>query len=529
MVRQGKNGGSNCGTAKGRRSYVNAWWMVLVGTFAAIAVKLSAATFYVDASKGNDANDGLSPTNAWQSMGKVNQASLRGGDRVLFCRGKVWREPLTPAASGAPGNQLVFGAYGEGPKPMINGANVATNWVRVPSATGIWQTAWSEKPYAAFFDGQPGVEKTSTVELSEPGDWCWQDQTLRVWCTQAPAETYRNPGIEACARHFCVRAEGQHDLVFENLAISQGGNHLKDWYQFGLKSCRDILIRDCDFTRSATKHISIWEDIGNTTIEGCSFSDTGLSRCPGNLVPAFDAIAVGTSLANHDHFTTLVERCTFRNIHSYGGGAHHGHGVYVRNGKLVWRYNFHYGDSVWHAGSAVRLATAVPAEIYGNLFTAIGGVRYWGLCVTTGRQHRVFNNLFHNCWYPIFADTGESGLTVKNNIFYWSERGIQVRIFDLQRGAANWESDFNCFYNAGGDYAFTFGPGRDLSSLEAWKSATRQDAHSLCVDPLFVAPATGDFHLTVKSALRRAGTDIGLNRDREGVETMPGTRPDIGP
>jgi hypothetical protein len=50
--------------------------------------------YYVDATSGNDANDGRSPAAAWKTIAKVNGYSFSAGDRILFKRGEMWRETV---------------------------------------------------------------------------------------------------------------------------------------------------------------------------------------------------------------------------------------------------------------------------------------------------------------------------------------------------------------------------------------------------------------------------------------------------
>jgi len=44
-------------------------------------------TYYLDDAQGNDGQDGRNPQTAWRSLEKVNRASLKPGDTVLFKRG----------------------------------------------------------------------------------------------------------------------------------------------------------------------------------------------------------------------------------------------------------------------------------------------------------------------------------------------------------------------------------------------------------------------------------------------------------
>src|SRR4030066_1045047 len=70
-----------------------------------------AATCYVDATNGNDSNNGLSETTAWKTIAKVNASKFNPGDQILFRRGQTWREPLIAPSSGTSGNLITFGAF----------------------------------------------------------------------------------------------------------------------------------------------------------------------------------------------------------------------------------------------------------------------------------------------------------------------------------------------------------------------------------------------------------------------------------
>ena len=96
--------------------------------------------YYIDATSGEDSNDGLSPEKAWKSIGKANSAKLNPGDSVLLKRGEVWREQLIPQ-SGDESGYITYGAYGNGDKPMLLGSvikNKASDWIH--EGGNIWAT-----------------------------------------------------------------------------------------------------------------------------------------------------------------------------------------------------------------------------------------------------------------------------------------------------------------------------------------------------------------------------------------------------
>lgn len=83
---------------------------------------------YVSQSAGSDSNDGLSEKTAWQTLAKVNAATLLAGNTVGIKSSDTWRETLTPGQSGNAGAAITFTSYGSGTQPQINGANLITGW-----------------------------------------------------------------------------------------------------------------------------------------------------------------------------------------------------------------------------------------------------------------------------------------------------------------------------------------------------------------------------------------------------------------
>jgi hypothetical protein len=82
-----------------------------------------AETYYVDSSDGTDSASGRRQDDAWRTLGRVNAAPLKAGDRVLFRRDRVWTGELRISASGRPDALIVFAAYGTGASPIIQGGN----------------------------------------------------------------------------------------------------------------------------------------------------------------------------------------------------------------------------------------------------------------------------------------------------------------------------------------------------------------------------------------------------------------------
>jgi Periplasmic copper-binding protein (NosD) len=71
-------------------------------------------TFYVSPT-GSDRNAGTSIALAWRTLGKVNSATLKAGDTVLFQGGAVFADTyLAGNAGGEPGRPITYASYGVG-------------------------------------------------------------------------------------------------------------------------------------------------------------------------------------------------------------------------------------------------------------------------------------------------------------------------------------------------------------------------------------------------------------------------------
>ena len=75
-------------------------------------MSLAAGTYYLDASGGDDANDGLSPSTAWQSFCHVNNGSFAAGTTILLKCGETWNESLKPISSGTASAPNIISSYG---------------------------------------------------------------------------------------------------------------------------------------------------------------------------------------------------------------------------------------------------------------------------------------------------------------------------------------------------------------------------------------------------------------------------------
>ena len=117
-----------------------------------------AATYFIDASGGNDANNGLTEQTAWQTLSKVNSYPFAPGENVLFKRGERWRGSLTIPSSGTADMPIVFGAYGDGPLPIIDATALTAGWTAM--GNNLYSLPWVIpdtvlRPSVLIYGGEP--------------------------------------------------------------------------------------------------------------------------------------------------------------------------------------------------------------------------------------------------------------------------------------------------------------------------------------------------------------------------------------
>ncbi|MFZ7947070.1 OmpL47-type beta-barrel domain-containing protein [Neobacillus sp. 19] len=116
--------------------------------------------YYVDATNGDDANDGLSQQSPWKSLEKVSSTTFQPGDKILLKSGEKWTGSLHPLGSGTAEKPIILDKYGEGSKPLIEGQGV-------PYVIGLYnQEHWRiGNIEVTNYTPVPGTEPRTGVEI----------------------------------------------------------------------------------------------------------------------------------------------------------------------------------------------------------------------------------------------------------------------------------------------------------------------------------------------------------------------------
>jgi hypothetical protein len=195
---------------------------VLIATLRALA---PATTYYVSSGTGTDANNGTSASMAWQTIAHVNAQTFQPGDSILFKRGDVWNESLTPPSSGTSGNPITFDAYGTGPAPNLTG------YYAVPSSAWVLVTgnAW-KAPLPATYStinfclfgsiwGQKVAAATSN--LTAQWDFYLANGYVYIFSVGNPATYYNDPIVPMALSNVpVINVNGQSWLTFQHFLVN---------------------------------------------------------------------------------------------------------------------------------------------------------------------------------------------------------------------------------------------------------------------------------------------------------------------
>ena len=323
------------------------------------------------------------------TLDEVNAMEIPPGTKVLFRRGGVWRGQLLPR-SGKPGHPVVYGAFGEGPKPVIQPSwdrSRRQDWRREDN--GMWCAvthAAADIGNIVFDHGAKGCafKRGKLEECRRDLDFWCDPKTFEVHMRSWTNPAARFSSVELCEKVHCIDESGMHDVVYDSLALRYSAAH-----GIGGTGVKRIVIRNCDISWIGGGYL-YFDNFGN----GVRY---------GNGIEFWSEAEDVTVEGNR------VWECWDAGLTNQSSGD----GVAQRN--IFWRsnevWNCEYSYEYWQQGEG---AVTENVQIEGNRFRDAG--RGWG-------HHQRWNpNAAHLMFYDTTAET--KGFVVRNNVFSRSENTL---------------------------------------------------------------------------------------------------------
>lgn len=248
-------------------------------------------SYYVSTS-GSDANDGLSPATAWQSIGKVNSFDFVGGDNVLFEGGKTFTDTPLYCKGGTAGNRIVYGSYGGG-RAILQGNNI------------------------------------NAVDISDVSYLTVRD--LIIQGINHPEAPYGFDGLSINAGYGVVgTTSAVTDISLINLKIdAYGWNGIGTYCQGALATQTNILIEGCEISNCGNGIVFLVAETGttntytNVTIRNCKvYNNLGIFAYADNWS--------GSGIVLMGCINSLIEECeSYNNGWRNGDGSNGPHGIWI--------------------------------------------------------------------------------------------------------------------------------------------------------------------------------------------------------
>jgi hypothetical protein len=525
---------------------------------------LPAATFHVDCTNGRDANSGLSPATAWQTIARANQQTYGPGDRILLRRGCVWQGPgFKASGNGSVGAPILLADYGDTnlPRPVIDGVgahepavllqNVQHWTVRNLELTQHGQTPQNLDPNnekgkdADQYSDEYMRAVVHVLGLGPPDDTaCGEACTVRnVRLENLVVRDGSWNGIYASGGFYQLRSArfGYVDhLVIQGV---ESFNHHKagieitcTYYKTRLYATSNVWVLDshlhdnggdgvmvgpvrhglldgnlCEYNgRLRNARVGCWTwDSENTTIQ---FNESRHNMIPLNNGKARDGSGFDLDLGtengllqynwSHDNEGEGYLLLSWPIGFGYERGVSH---------NLQMRYNLSERDGKKLAGGITVFGGVSPAVICNNTV-------YYEPDRLAGTE--MFNGEGGAVTTSVFGKSGKPDLRVYNNLFIVNGRNNPAAASNglWSDGVGTFTFDNNLWWRAEGGLRFQWG-GTVVNSWSAWQ-AEGFDANGVNADPLVVGPLGGG-----PGAYRLTAGSPAIDRGRVVTEALRGMGP----
>ncbi len=491
-------------------------------------------TYYIDPQTGDDTARGTAQRAAWRSLGKVNSRRFAPGDEILLRRGQTWTEHLRPQGSGTPQVPITIGAYGEGPRPVIDARGIA------PALALVDQEGWLVQDLVLTSLGQTGLLLDSTMtkrsffrlrNIEVYNSWFgmeigriktgagvnggYLDDVLVDGCV---VHDVGYKGIASAGNYGDLALPRNTNLTFSNCLVYNCG-----WDGVMMTSTSgglitDCVAHDCGFAADARYGIWAWW-ADHVVIQKC---EAYRIRTPGSKDGGGFDLDWGTS-------DCIIQYC-YAHDNDGPGFAVIGNRQAPPNApqRNVLRYNVSLGN-------CRKASAGAHGEI--TLFGGMGSIWAYNNTVYWSRQGRNSGALALSGWHRQQTDWPRN--TVIRNTIIYVERGCRALRVDEEFTAGERANslDYNLYHTTGPELPIQWGA-KSYVSLATFTQETGQESHGLETDPRLRNPGvtqTGRLPLqSYQLELDSPCVDRGLRMqghsafDYWGNPVPTGKAPDIG-
>ena len=345
------------------------------------------ATYYIS-TKGCDANDGLTPKTAWQTIKKAN-LTIKGGDTVRFKCGDTFFGQIRAPKENNTKTPTTYTSYGEGAKPTVSQYKTAKKNVWEACGDDVWKIDLTD---TNKFDGNVTEINTNVGFMKvdgiiKPRKFFELDKLETQW-------DYYND-----KQYVYVKSQDDPSSIAEDIKFACN--------IINMPFVDNLLVENIIFIGSGSHGIS--GTVNNATIRNCEFHELGGSELTTHFRPG---VRYGNGVECWtDSSEVLVENCRFSNIYDValtmqGHEVKRGWVNITFRGNVIW--NCQQGFEIWSRGEFEN--TGFQNCVFENNVCIDSGY-CWGYPV---RGYKLCSS--HILIYDV--DCPLCDVTVRNNTFY---------------------------------------------------------------------------------------------------------------
>ena len=493
--------------------------MILQTLFALVLLTASAgaATYFVDAASGNDANSGTSEAAAWRSLGPVNAAVFAPGDSIHFRSGGVWDGQLAPRGSGAPGRPISIGVYGGDKPAVIQGPGTPGS-----AALALVDQSYWEVRQLEFTNQQPagGQNGLTGISIRSRGKTLQQ----HIYIERCVVRDVNSPAVTK-ANYNAGKSTGGIIFRGDISDVRVVRCHIHDVGVEGLRTSSTRAVKDVVFTDNLIENVS-----GDGIVIHGSGSGSHIAR---NVVRNV-CMSDGGNFAGiwtYDSHQTIVE---YNEVSGLKGGGTADGQAFDADSETdgdVFQYNYTHDNA---RGFMLFMASARNIIVRYNISEndAIGSSPMRGghrlIAQNAGKgsaTNQVYNNVFYSRTPLDTVFNTCSAITFRNNIILL-EGG--TRQFNTQPFGPGAVFDHNCYFPA--TIVAQNGPPVGSTDILGDPRLSQPGAGGVGVELKADGFAAGQraYWLRADSPLLGAGASITAPRLRDYWGTFVGSRSNIG-
>ncbi|NML21371.1 right-handed parallel beta-helix repeat-containing protein [Pseudoflavitalea sp. G-6-1-2] len=475
----------------------------------------TGVSFYVDGARGNDKNSGRTPDSAWKTIQKSFNAALAGS--TVNIKGGIYYEELSVNVSGTASNPITFTNYNN-EQVVIDGSKISgTNILTVEDKSNLIFSNITVQNITK--NNAMGVLVTATKN-GKAGNITFRNMKFqKINWTSNPATLPKD-------------SDNAQPFVAYGYGTTQAN------------AITNLVIDGCEFSNNIpgfSETVSIDGNVDGFTVTNNKVHDNS------NIgIAALGHYKVSSNTALDQARNGVIRGNTcYKNLGRYATSG----GIYVDGGLNIVvdrniTYQNGYGIEIGHE----EYGTASNILVTNNLIyqNQVAGVAIGGYDTAKNKIGQVVNSTIRNNSFIKNSTDSKNGAgeiyitrasncKIVNNVFYTNEQNTLLTLEAIFPQTGN-TIDYNNWFTTSkdADDININWHEKSYESFAAYRTETKQDAHSFFKDPLYTSISTTapDFHLKTGSAALRTGNAALITdpseKDYDGKPRVTGGKVDMG-